>query len=241
MNEYRIRNIAVAIVQALKETDIELVLAHGAGSYGHIKAKQYRAQQGIHPDYGWEGYYLIRQDMMFLNLRFIQLCAEENLFPITIQPSAIITAKAGNIVSLNSNVIKSLLESNQIPLLHGDIVVDESQGFTIASTEDILSFLASYLPFNRVIMVSDVPGVLDAQGEIIPVINHNNFDNVMSLPGRAKGADVTGGMKKKVEHLYNLIRKSYLTEACILSCNSNMVELKNAIIGIAKQGTRIIY
>ena len=239
LHENRIRKIALAISQILNEADLDLILAHGAGSYGHIKAKQYQAPKGIHPEFGWQAFYQIRQDMMHMNLRFIQLCAAEKLFPITVQPSAIIVAKRGKIISINSNIIKQLLELGQIPLIHGDIVIDELQGFTIASTEDILFLLSQSLPLHRVIMISDVPGVLDAQEEIIPVINRDNYNNVMAYLGAAKGVDVTGGMKKKVEQLYSLIRHNKINKAYILSCESNLIDFKNAITGQMKHGTMI--
>ena len=240
LHENRIRNIATAISQALSETDLELILSHGAGAYGHIKAKQYRAQEGKHPDFGWQAYYLIRQDMMHLNLRFVQLCSAANLFPVTVQPSAIIVAKDGNINSMDTSIIKNLLEFEQIPLLHGDIVIDENRGFTIASTEDILSFLSNSLQFSRVIMVSDVPGVLDEDGKITPIINRDNYDDIMKHLGDAKGADVTGGMKKKIEHLFSLVRNGNVAEARILSCESDPNGLRKAIKGEVNVGTMII-
>lgn len=236
----RVRKIAKAISLALIETDLELVLAHGGGCYGHIKAEQYRAQQGIDPEYGWQPFYQIRQDMMHLNLRFVQLVAEENLFPITVQPSAVTIAKAGKIYSMNLDVIRNLLDLDQIPLLHGDIVLDEQQGFTIVSTEDLLSFLSRSLHFQRVIMISDVPGVLDAEGKIIPVIKPDNFNDVMAQLGKTKGADVTGGMKGKVEQLYSIIRQGNITTAAILSGKSDIREIKKAITGKTKAGTIII-
>ena len=65
--EDRIQKIAQAIRLARAECEFELVLAHGAGSFGHIIAKQLNAQQGAHPEHGWKAYYQIRQDMVDMN------------------------------------------------------------------------------------------------------------------------------------------------------------------------------
>jgi len=239
LNEPHVRKIAQAISDSLNESQYELVLAHGAGAYGHIQAKFYNARQGIHPVHGWEGFYKIRQDMMLMNLRFVKICAENKLFPITIQPSAILFARNGEIVSLQAEIIKKLLQSRQIPLLHGDIVYDDQQGFTIASTEDILSTLSSKIYFDRVIMISDVPGILDTEGNVIPEINEQSFENVVGFLSGARGADVTGGMKNKVEQLYKLIRSGVIKEALIISGNSDPLAIKEAILGSTKIGTII--
>lgn len=238
--EDRIRQIAKAISLALAEGYLkELILAHGAGSYGHIVAQKYDATAGIHPVHGWQAFYQIRQDMMHMNLRFLQICAAENLFPITVQPSAIMMANAGKISAMNFEIIHLLLDRGQIPLLHGDIIVDEQRGFTIASTENILSFLCRNIPFHRVVMLSDMPGVVDTQGKIIPRITEHNFKKIIMHLGGSKGVDVTGGMKNKVEQLYNLIREGHIIQAHILSGDLAPEELKNAIIGKAEKGTII--
>ena len=237
--ENRIRLIARAVSEAISESSLELVLAHGAGSYGHIKAKQYQAQKGVHPQFGWKGFYEIRQDMMRMNLRLIQICAEENFFPITVQPSAIISAKNGKIVSMFNDIIKSLLKSAQIPILHGDIIFDENQGFTIASTEDILAFLSKSISFDRVLMISDVPGVLNAQKEVIPHIHSKNYNEIIRYLKGGKGADVTGGMRNKVEQLFSLIRIGNIQQAVITSAKSDLTELKRVIIGEVTSGTLI--
>ncbi|MBN2012908.1 hypothetical protein JW960_26495 [candidate division KSB1 bacterium] len=240
LDESRIHIIARAIANALQKTDIQLVLGHGAGAYGHIHAKQYQAQSGIHPEFGWEAFYRIRRDMISMNARFLHACNEAGLYPITVQPSAIITALHGEIVSIHSRVIRKLVDYRQIPLIHGDIVVDEKQGFTIASTEDILTAIAQTMQFDRVIMISDVPGVLDENGDIIPVINRDNFDTVMNCLSGSRGIDVTGGMKGKVEQLVSLINAGHFSQANITTCDpKDSSVLSDLITGNRKSGTLI--
>lgn len=239
LDEDKIRKIARTIVESSGKKEFELVMAHGAGSYGHIKAKDYSAQNGIHQKHGWKAFYEIRQDMIGMNLKFSRICEQEKLFPITIQPSAILTAYNGKIISIHSRILKKLLEHKQIPLIHGDIIVDEAQGFTIASTEDILQALSQTLFFHRVIMVSDVPGVLDDDGKIIPIINRDNFKSVSNYITGSNGIDVTGGMRTKVEQLYRLIHEGYIKSAYIISCNHDTRELENALFGSPEKGTII--
>ncbi len=236
LREGRIRDIARSIATVTQDVNIELILGHGAGAYGHIKAQEFSARAGIHPVHGWSAFHRIRQDMIRMNLRFLELCAAEQLYPITVQPSAILMAREGSIVSIHSDIIRSLLRSGQIPLLHGDIVLDQTRGFTIASTEAILTALSQEIYFDRVVMISDVPGVLDGDQRVIRRIGEDNYHEVIAHLGVAKGADVTGGMKSKVERLYSLVRLGKIRCAFIISGESDIAA---TLRGTAGHGTRI--
>lgn len=238
LKENHVRKIAREIRKTLN-SDIHLVLGHGAGSYGHIAAKKYNAQQGIHPQSGWEAYYLIRQDMIRMNLKLLELFADENLHPVTIQPSAILMASNGKIDSIKMDTITALLNFNQIPLIHGDIILDKKQGFTIASTEEQISLLHKHLQFDRIILISDVDGVLDDNGEIIPIINSQNYSDILKHLSGSAGEDVTGGMRSKVEEIFALIKNTPKSEAHIISGYSKEGLISKAILGEANIGTKI--
>jgi len=241
LKEDLVRKIAREIVEVVKTGKVSLILAHGAGSYGHIAAKKYEAQSGQHPQFGWEAFYQIRQDMTRMNLLLLQLFAEEGLFPITIQPSAIAMAHKGKLHFMDTKNIRFLLEADQIPLIHGDIVLDEKQGFTIASTEDQIQKLSEYIFFHRIVLISDVPGVLDGEGNVIPVINHRNFSQIIDQLGGSAGLDVTGGMQSKVEQIYQLIQKNPATHAHIVSGDSETGLIAEIILEKASTGTIICY
>lgn len=241
LKEDRVRKIAREIATAVQSGKISLVLSHGAGSYGHIAAKQYQAQQGSHLHFGWQAFYQIRQDMMKMNLRILQLCAEEGLFPITMQPSAIAMARKGKLIYLDTRNIRFLLDSDQVPLIHGDIVLDENQDFTIASTEDQIQKLSEYIFFHRLVMISDVPGVLESDGNVIPMINRQNYSQVIDQLGGSAGLDVTGGMRTKVEQVYQIIQKNPSTQAFIISGDSEPGVITGSILGEGKNGTMICY
>jgi isopentenyl phosphate kinase len=239
LKEDRVRKIAREIATAVQSGKVSLLLTHGAGSYGHITAKQYQAQQGSHPYFGWLAFYQIRQDMMKMNLRILQLCAEEGLFPITVQPSAIAMARKGKLTFMDTRNIRFLLDSDQIPLIHGDIVLDENQDFTIASTEDQIQKLSEYIFFHRIVLISDVPGVLNAGGDVIPVIDHSNYSQIIDQLGGSAGLDVTGGMRSKVAQIYQIIQENPSTQAFIISGDSEPEVITSSILGESKNGTMI--
>lgn len=241
LKEDRVRKVARELLEAVQSGQVSLLLTHGAGSYGHIVAKNYRAQQGSNPQFGWQAFYQIRQDMIKMNLRILQLCAEEGLFPITVQPSAIAMAQDGKLQFMDTRAIRFLLDSDQIPLIHGDIVLDEKQDFTIASTEDQIQKLTDYIFFHRIVLISDVPGVLGSDGKLIPVIDQSNYEKIINQLGGSAGTDVTGGMRSKVEQIYQLIRENPNIQAIIISGDSEPGLIARAILGEATSGTKICY
>jgi len=203
-----LRQLAREIVAAHDAGGFSLLLGHGAGSWGHIPARKYRAVDGVHPRHGWRAFHLIRREMAELNLRFLEICAEADLHPVTLQPSALATARGGRLESLVVKNLELLLEQGQVPLLHGDIVPDRERGFTIISTEELFSLAARELSFREMIMISDVPGVLDRSGRIIERINGGNLEAVRALLSGSGGVDVTGGMRHKVEQLWALVSRT---------------------------------
>ncbi|MBI5623762.1 MAG: hypothetical protein HY924_08295 [Elusimicrobia bacterium] len=233
---------AQAVRAALEEARtqgkrISLVLSHGAGSFGHIHAKRFEAVKGVHAQYGWEAFYRIRDSMARMSLLFIRSCNEGGLFPVALQPSAIAAADDGNLSRFDVRPVKSLLGFGQIPVIHGDIVPDERRGFTIASTESLLKAMAQELRFDRIIMVSDTDGVLDNDGSTIPWIDPRAISQVLSFLRGSKSPDVTGGMRKKVECLYDLVSSGKAGSARIIGGIGDLSNLKAAILGTGGGGT----
>ena len=231
----RIETAARTIKEALGQAagGLSLVLGHGAGSYGHILAERYAAVEGIHPEFGWEGYYKIRDSMTGMNLRFVRHCAAGGLFPVTVSPHAVATAADGKLERLDVRNITELLAAGQVPLIHGDIVPDTVRGFTIASTEMLLEGLAEHMRFDRVVMISDTPGVLDEKGATIEEIDAFASASV----GGSGAPDVTGGMRGKVEKLLALLASERVGEARITSCADDPENLGRAILGEGGGGT----
>ncbi|MFH1726561.1 MAG: isopentenyl phosphate kinase [Elusimicrobiota bacterium] len=234
------RMIRKALDRAAKRKGgLSLVLGHGAGSFGHVEGVKYGAVKGVHPDYGWEGMVRIRQTMAKMNSLFLRHCGEGGLSPVTVSPFAVATAKGGAVTRIDVKNISELLRMGQIPLVHGDIVPDTKRGFTIASTEDLLAALSRHLRFDRVVMVSNTGGVLDAKGSVIKLINRRNMDRIAGLLGGSDSPDVTGGMRRKVERLFALVVSGRAGEARIIGCVRKPEDLCRAILGTGGGGTLI--
>jgi len=244
LNGTRITTAARAIRKAMdssarKGRRIRLVLSHGAGSYGHILAKRYSAVDGIHPKHAWESLYKIRESMARMNLLFLQRCNRGGLFPVTISPFAIAEAADGVVRRLDIRSIQALLEQGQVPVLHGDVVLDSKRGFTIASTEALLEALSRRIHFDRIVMVSDTDGVLGHDHKTIPAISRGNIKGLFDAIRGSHAPDVTGGMRKKVERLFALLSRGRAGSARILRCATNGENLTQAVLGTGGEGTLI--
>jgi isopentenyl phosphate kinase len=183
------------------QRELGLLVGHGSGSFGHVSATHYQTNQGaIHPN-SWEGFVRVHEDAAKLNAIVCESFARAGELGATLQPSAAFVARAGRIKEAYTRPIDLLLKAGLVPILYGDVCVDEEKGMCIISTEEIFRYLATVLRPRRIVLVGKVDGVLDHQGRVIPLINSENFKTFSRSFHASDGvADVTGGMLHKVEH-----------------------------------------
>jgi isopentenyl phosphate kinase len=99
-----------------------------------------------------------------------------------------------------------------VPLLYGDVALDEVQGGTIISTEQIFACLARQLRPAQIVLVGVVDGVYDRDplrdpsARPVPEISTTNWEAVRGRLGGSHATDVTGGMQTKVAEMVSLVR-----------------------------------
>ncbi len=188
------------IHRARGETPLPLVLGHGGGSFPHVSASRYRTDQGVVDDKSWEGFVKVHQDAARLNAIVCKALTAAGELAMPVKPSGACVARGRRIVRWDPAPLEGFLEAGLIPVLHGDVSLDLEQGCCIISTEEIFRHLSGLLQPARVLLVGKVDGVLDADGEVIPLITMDNIDELRRSLSASDGvADVTGGMVHKVE------------------------------------------
>jgi len=240
-----------------RQPEMRLVLAHGGGA-AHLPAQRYSTREGLAGGGGWRGFALTRRCVLDVNRRVLDSLARAGLYPILLSPSASILARDGRIARWDTSVMERLLSAGQVPLIHGDAVLDARRGFTICSTEEMFSFLADRLEPLRIVLACDVEGVYPYR--VFPVergrtrarvrpaplerIDRSNFATVMEhlrAGGRADGTgaahDVTGGMLAKVERLFEIVSRHRSSEGRVVSGLRPGVVLR-ALLGCA-EGTLV--
>jgi len=202
----RVSRIArqVASLRALDQ-NIPIVIGHGSGSFGHFEAKKYSTIDGVSSDEQRLRFARVGAVAAELSLLVQNEFLAAGLPTMRFQPSSILLSSSGRIKSFDGSALSLALDQRLIPLIHGDIALDERIGGTILSTESLFAHLVQPLRVGRVILLGEVEGVLDHNGELISRITPASFAAVRSSLAGSHGIDVTGGMLQKVETMIALI------------------------------------
>src|SRR5262245_40719002 len=242
-----IRQLAGELREArAAEPSLRLVLGHGSGSFGHTYAARYGIHRGIAPGADWMGFALTAAAALRLNRIVVDELLAAGVPALALQPSATLRSANGELTAWDTAAIGHALGQGLLPVIHGDVAFDDTQGTAIISTERLLLYLARTpnLRPARIILVGET-GVYtadpraDPQAQRIPKIDRDNIAAVLRGAGGSHGADVTGGMRGKVELLWRLIEAQPSLTAQLIGPAPDM--LRRALLGqAAGEGTTIV-
>jgi isopentenyl phosphate kinase len=213
-----IRRLAEEVRRSLDgEPGLRLLLGHGSGSFGHWAAEPYGTQKGVRTPREWRGYAEVGAAAARLNRIVTDAFLEAGVPVLSVQPSASARCRDGELVTLDTHPIEEALDHGLVPLVYGDVALDEVRGGTIASTEDLFVYLADELEPDRILLLSRVTGVLDADDAVIPQITPASLPRLREMLSGSEGVDVTGGMADKVERMAELVARRPRTTVRILT------------------------
>jgi len=217
----RLQRLAREIKSALDaRPDLQLVLGHGSGSFGHVAAKKHGTRDGVNDRSGWLGYAEVAAAAARLNQIVTDIFVAEGVPVVSLPPSASARCEDGALTYLDTFAVRTLLENQLVPLVHGDVALDNVRGATIVSTEDVFIYLAREFQPTHILLVGEVAGVFenaDMTGAIIPAITPSNVAQYEAALGGSHGTDVTGGMLAKVQQMLNVVQLYPTIEARIFS------------------------
>jgi len=174
----------------------KLILVHGAGSYGHPQARVYLESRDA------KDALITHESAKELNRIVTSSLMESGVKIMPIHPLSGVVFRRGELKYKIKEQIELALKAGIVPVLHGDVIMDEKEGFRILSGDQLVVYAAKEFKASRVGVGTDVDGVLDDEGEVIRKIMPAEVDKV-SLKG-SEHVDVTGGMKEKVHLLAKL-------------------------------------
>ncbi|MDI7274359.1 MAG: isopentenyl phosphate kinase [Anaerolineae bacterium] len=205
-----LKRVSEEVARALHaRPDLRLVLGHGSGSYGHFAAEQYGIHCGNPAD--WRGYAETAAAAARLNRLVVDACLAAGVPAVAAQPSASARARNGELQELATWTVEALLQRRLVPVVYGDVALDEARGCTIIATEQVFAFLARRLPPARILLAGEVDGVYteDPQrvpsARLIPLLTAEAWKEAEGQLGGARGVDVTGGMRSKVRLMLDLV------------------------------------
>ncbi|MGE4441992.1 MAG: acetylglutamate kinase [Desulfomicrobium sp.] len=107
-------------------------------------------------------------------------------------PEIIDLGKVGEVVAVDTSVISSLQAANFIPVI-APVGVDEEGNTYNINADSVASAIAVAVGAKKLILLTDVPGVLDKKGELISSMTLHQAVNALE-----QGV-VTGGMIPKIK------------------------------------------
>jgi len=218
-----------------------LILIHGGGSFGHYTALTYGLDKIDKPtSQAPPGLLETHMSMRKLTDKLVEVFSSRGLRVYPIAASSILTARKGRIDSLYTESIRLALKMGLTPLLHGDVVFDHGDGFSIISGDQIAAKLALEFNAYRVVFVVDVDGVYDRDprlegASLFREIKVKFLRNICSEA--ITSMDVTGGMASKLREASILAEKGI---AVYIINGLKPGRLYKAIMGLEVEGTRII-
>jgi isopentenyl phosphate kinase len=241
-----ITRLAKEIQAAMKaRPDLQLLLGHGSGSFGHFVADRYKVAQGHLED--WRGYAETGAAAQRLNRLVVDALLAEGVHVVSLQPSASARCHHGELIEMAMGPIAELLGHGLVPLVYGDVALDDELGCTIISTEQIFLYLARSLRPQRVIVAGEVAGVFsgdpkrDTIVRLIPEITSRNLHNVEEMLTTSFSVDVTGGMLSKVQLLFQLVAEEPTLQARIITGRRNQLVERVLVDPTLSEGTLLRY
>jgi len=229
------------LAKELSATKEQLILVHGAGSFGHILAKRYKLHEGYHDESQLRGVSEVQRDVRRLNLMVDDALLAAGLTPMPIPPSVVAKFTSGRLHDIETKPFIQCLGLRMTPVTFGDVVFDTERRFGVCSGDDLIGLLHGYFPASRTILVTDVDGVFTSdpkkkgRRELLREVRIGDLGR-LSLSVRA-GKDVTGGIEGKLRKMFKVMESG--DEFWILN---GLVpgRLRDAIKGKRFTGTRVV-
>ena len=218
-------DLAQQIATSLKaQPDLRLVIGHGAGSFGHVAASEYKTRDGYPrpsplthrerdktEDNYWRGFAEVWYQASSLNRFVMEALHKAGLRTIALPPSGSVIASDGQVAVWETTPIRMALAAGMVPVIFGDVVFDEVRGGTILSTENLFAYLVKALSPERVLLAGLEEAVWEdfpARTRRIERITPSSFEEIKHGVGGSAADDVTGGMEAKVREMLGLVQDS---------------------------------
>jgi isopentenyl phosphate kinase len=176
-----------------------LILVHGAGSFGHIPAKRY----GLPERFNLQGLRETHASVARLNALVVEALAEAGANPMPVHPFSSLVLRDGRIASFALGPLGMMLENGILPVLHGDVAMDITRRAGIVSGDQLVHYLARSIKAERVAVGTNMDGIM-LQGKTISEIDERDLSAIEDAVGESSEVDVTGGMRGKLMELLQL-------------------------------------
>jgi isopentenyl phosphate kinase len=192
----------------LHQSNTPTILIHGAGSFGHILAKQYRLNDGLQQETQINGFALTHAMVQRLNSLVLASLHTHGIPAVSIPPHAVLSLSNHAFVHMDFSLFKQYLRLGFMPVSFGDVALDQALGFSICSGDLLIQILAAEFKPEKVIFVLDEDGLYSANPKTDPhaaFIEETTSNGLEQLAtGKNAHPDVTEGMKGKINTIKHI-------------------------------------
>ena len=202
-NKDRVASLCKEIVQSGKSA----MIVHGAGSFGHMIAKQYGLQNGLVDFRQVIAVAQVQSDVRDLSNMVVKELIACGIPAVSVPPGSCFVMDDGELMVENDEPLRALAHIGIIPVMFGDVVMDRKKGFGICSGDQAMEVMARLFKPEKVIFVSDIDGLYtadpktDPDAELIPEVTSKDL---AEIPPEHTLDDVTGGVIAKAEAMMRM-------------------------------------
>lgn len=191
----------------IKESGEDVIIVHGAGSFGHILAKENHLNDGFCDDSQIPALAQVCFDVRELNSMVVKELIAAGIPAISIPTGSCFIMNDRKLIIDNEDILRGFVDKGIMPVMFGDVVLDKKLGFAICSGDQIMELLAKIFKPKRAIFVSDIDGLYSRDPKNNPeallykAVDKNIMDKVKS---EMSVADVTGGVYSKMQTMLRM-------------------------------------
>jgi isopentenyl phosphate kinase len=203
------------LASQIKKADKEVIIIHGAGSFGHILAKEHNLNDGFFKDSQLLGFSQTHSMVQKLSNLVIDCLNKHNIPAVAIPPHSILTLKDHKPAKMDFDIFSYYIKHGFTPVTFGDVALDESLRFSICSGDLLVELLTKHFKPDKVVFAIDEDGLFssnpkkDKNAKLIDKANVKDLEKLTTTLD--SHADVTGGMAGKINTIKTISKQGIET------------------------------
>lgn len=223
IDHQKFNKFADFICQLQLQAPGQLAMVTGGGSYGHEAVRQMDKTIEIE-----------RLNLTNVNFQlkwlWHQAFKERNIKSFPMQLASQTIYKGNGCFSINQDFFNLILSSRYLPILSGDSIFDNKGQLNLVGSDIIPGFCHELkIPKKRIIIMTDVPGVLTSKAgeQAITLTNINQDMNLKEFIWPTKNGDTSGQMYGKVTALLNHAKNG---AECIIANGDDCIKYQKHLL-----------
>ena len=139
------RDTVARLASEIAKSGKKTVIVHGAGSFGHIVAKENDIMNGYKAPEQIPAAARVMADTRELSGMVVEELLKAGIPAVSVPPGSCFVLDEGKLVIDNREVIDRLLDLGIIPVMFGDVCTDRTRRFSIVSGDQIMERLYTML------------------------------------------------------------------------------------------------